>query len=132
MNTTTYTTGNEGASITLPELQPGEHYAGVILDAQGQVQHHLVLLAAVPTARLNWQDAMAWAESVGGTLPTRQEQSLLFANCQEQFKAEWYWSGEQDGASFAWSCDFGYGYQYYDLKSYEGCARAVRLIPLTA
>lgn len=61
------------------ELQPGEHYAGTVLDAEGEVQHHLVLMAARPDKHLNWRDAMAWAEQVGGVLPTRQEAALFLA-----------------------------------------------------
>ena len=35
--------------LALPEahipLQPGEHYAGAVLDEDGRIKHHLVLLA---------------------------------------------------------------------------------------
>jgi hypothetical protein len=131
MSTSTQLIDAAGRPAAL-NLQPGEHYAGVIRDAQGQVQHHLVLLAAVPATRLTWQGAMAWAESVGGALPTRQEQDLLFTNCRSHIKPDWYWSGEQHSASYAWYCHFYYGDQSSTHKSYEGCARAVRRIQLTA
>ncbi len=113
-------------STTRIELQPGEHYAGVVLDAQGQAQHHLVLLPAVPANDLNWKDALAWAESVGGSLPTRQEQSLLFGNCKSQFTGSAYWSSEQYSASGAWFQYFSLGGQSHDYKSAELRARAVR------
>jgi hypothetical protein len=122
----------QSMAITLPEktivLQPGERYAGAVLDADGKVSHHLVLLAAKPEGELSWQAAMNWAKSVGGELPTRQEQSLLFANCKTQFDARWYWSSEvyESDASCAWFCSFRYGNQDSLHKSYEGCARAVR------
>ena len=32
----------------------------------------------------------------------------------------------------AWGCGFSYGFQGYDLKSFEGSAVAVRLIPISA
>ena len=116
------------------ELQPGEHYAGPVLDASGFIVHHLVLMAQRPTSKLNWQDAMDWATSVGGTLPSRQQQALLYANCKPHLKPEWHWSCEQHEteASFAWECTFSYGGQDDTRKSYEGSAVAVRLIPITA
>ena len=110
------------------ELQTGEHYAGVVLDEDGDQEHHLVLMAPRPVEKLSWQDAMDWAESVGGSLPSRQEQALLFANCKPHLKPEWHWSSQahENDASFAWSCYFGDGFQYYDHKSYGGSAVAVR------
>ena len=115
-------------------LDPGEHYVGPVLDADGNLMHHLVLMAQRPTSELAWQAATDWADSIGGTLPTRQEQALLFANCKPHLKPEWHWSSEthEDDASCAWGCGFNYGTQYLTRKSYEGSAVAVRLIPLTA
>jgi len=111
-------------------LQPGEHYAGAVLDTDGEHLHHLVLMAEVPDSKLDWQSAMVWATSVGGTLPTRQEQALLFANCKPHLKPEWHWSSEihADNASCAWSCYFNYGSQYDRSKSFEGSAVAVRRV----
>ena len=77
--------GTASALLCLPEaeieLQPGERYAGAVLGEEGQIKHHLVLLAATPDSRMSWNAAKAWAASVGGDLPTRQEQALLYANC---------------------------------------------------
>jgi hypothetical protein len=128
------TKADKSVLLVLPrtdiELQPGEHYAGTMLDASGQVLHHLVLMAQRPDSKLNWQAATDWAESIDGDLPTRQEQSLLFANCKPHLKPEWHWSSEtyEDDASYAWNCYFGNGYIYYHRKSYEGSAVAVRRI----
>ena len=110
------------------ELKPGEHYAGQVLDENGELLHHLVLMAEQPSEDLSWDAAMKWAESVGGSLPTRQEQALLFANCKPHIKPEWHWSSEvyESNASSAWDCYFDYGYQFYGLKPAEGSARAVR------
>jgi hypothetical protein len=122
----------QSVTITLPEktivLQPGERYAGAVLAADGKVSHHLVLLAAKPDGDLAWQPAMDWAKSVGGTLPTRQEQALLYANCKDAFEERWHWSCQphETNASYAWFCDFYGGHQDGYPKSYEGCARAVR------
>lgn len=111
-------------------LQPGEHYAGVVLDANGNVTHHLVLMAERPTNKLNWQAAMDWAKRVGGDLPTRQEQALLFANCKPHLQADWHWSNQthDDDTSYAWYCYFYGGFQSSNRKIYEGCAVAVRRV----
>ena len=114
-------------------LNPGERYAGPVLDAAGQLKHHLILLPARPDKRAPWQAQMDWAASVGGTLPDRQEQALLFANCKDALPPVWCWSSEthEDDASYAWLCYFDAGYQTsYLLKSYEGSAVAVRRLIL--
>ncbi len=110
------------------ELQPGERYAGAVLDESGHLMHHLVLMAQRPTEKLNWQAAMDWATRIGGTLPTRQELSLIFANCKPHLQPVWHWSSEshEEDASYAWSCDFHGGDIDGYRKSYECCAVAVR------
>jgi len=110
------------------ELDPSERYAGAVLDDEGQHKHHLVMMAQRHTDKLNWQAAMDWATSIGGALPTRQEQALLYANCKPHLQPVWHWSCEThaDEASYAWHCDFDYGYQSGVHKSYEGSAVAVR------
>jgi hypothetical protein len=112
------------------ETKDGEHYAGLILNADGTPSHHLVLLPEADK-RMPWQAAVEYAKDQGGTLPTRREQSLLFANLKDQLQPNWYWSGEQheEDGSFAWTQDFSYGDQFSTLKSYEGRARAVRRFP---
>ena len=111
-------------------LQPGERYAGTVLDEHSQLKHHLVLMAQRPDGDVKWQDAMDWASSVGGTLPTRQEQALLFANCKPHLDPVWHWSSEthEGDASYAWHCNFHDGSQGYGRKSYEGSAVAVRRV----
>jgi len=112
------------------ELNSGERYAGIVLDAEGLAAHHLVLLPQ-EAVDISWDAAKAWATSIGGELPTRQEQSLLFANLKSQFKRRWHWSCEEyeAGGSYAWDQLFYSGSQDYNRKSYEGCARAVRRFP---
>jgi hypothetical protein len=107
------------------DLRPGEHYVGVVLDADGP-SHHLILLPG-EAEDVTWQDAKAWATKADGELPTRQEQALLYANCKAQFQGTWYWSAEEHtDSSYAWLQNFHLGYQSGDRKSYEGRARAVR------
>ena len=116
------------------ELRPGERYAGAVLDDEGRVMHHLVLLPDWPEKRMTWDDAKAWADGLGAKLPTRQEQALLFANCKPHLKRTWHWSCEEyeGDASYAWGCHFYDGDQLNTRKSYEGSAVAVRCIPLSA
>ncbi|CAN5860045.1 hypothetical protein BH11PSE13_BH11PSE13_12520 [soil metagenome] len=111
-------------------LQPGERYAGAVLNDDGSIKHHLVLMAGRPAKKLAWQAAMNWAAEVGGQLPDRQEQALLFANCKPHLEAAWHWSSQvhESDASDAWNCDFSDGHQSSNHKSYEGSAVAVRRI----
>ncbi len=113
--------------ITLPELPAGQLNAGLVTQ-DGKPSHWLILLPEVPTSCLNFNDATAWAESIGGDLPTRQELSLLFANLKDQFEADWYWSGEEykSDSGYAWILYFGNGSQGYGHKCDELRARAVR------
>lgn len=115
------------AQFLAENIKQSEIYAGLILGKKGQPDHHLVLLAEKPT-KLNWNDAKTWAASVGGELPTRREQSLLFANCKEEFEGYYYWSNEQIAydPDYAWLQHFNYGGQSNNRKSYEFRARAVR------
>jgi hypothetical protein len=112
----------------IPALREGERYAGIALDTDGKPTHHIILLPQQPDDRLTWDEATAWADEVGGALPTRQEQSLLFANCKDAFKPTWHWSCEQyaGNASLAWGQLFDNGYQFNDAKGYKGRVRAVR------
>ena len=110
-----------------PELNPGEHYAGIILGKDEEADYHLILLPETDEG-IDWADAKDWAAEQGGELPTRREQSLLFANLKEQFQPLWHWSCETHAgdARSAWGQGFGDGYQYEDRKGFEFCARAVR------
>jgi len=113
------------------ELQKGEHYAGLILGDNGAPTHHLVLLPEQATS-ISWDNAVTWAAKAGGELPTRREQSLLYANLKGQFDPNYYWSIEQYAASpsDAWGQDFGNGGQGLNHESYEGRARAVRRVAI--
>ncbi len=92
----------------------------------------VVLLADKPGGKLTWQQAVEWAQSVQGELPSRPVSALLFANARDQFERAWHWTSEtdEDDGSYAWGQDFYDGSQSDSHKSYEGRARAVRLIPL--
>lgn len=111
------------------ELRHGERYAGAVLDEDGCISHHLVLLPG-QVDKVTWQAAREWAADRGATLPNRQEQALLYANLKGCFEAEWYWSCEADAdaGAYAWVQYFDYGTQYGIPQSYGGRARAVRRV----
>lgn len=114
---------------TLITLQPGEKYVGSVLNPEGLTLHYLILLPG-DAADLDWEAAKTWAAEHGGELPTRQEQSLLFANLKAEFQPEWYWSGQQHEryGSLAWNQDFRYGFQGNNVKSFQARARAIRRV----
>lgn len=116
---------------TRPELNEGEHYAGIILGKDGEADHHLILLPGEETD-INWADAKEWAAKKGGELPARREQSLLFANMKEQFRPRGYWSCEEYSANYTWGHYFYGSGQGYNNKDNEFCARAIRRVPVTA
>ena len=114
-------------TLSIPMAQ-GERYAGLILGADGKPTHHLVLLPG-DAEDLEWQQAVDWAEKQGGTLPTRAEQSLLFANLKGEFQGAYYWSSQQHetNSGWAWYQYFYNGGQHYNyFKGNEFRARAVR------
>jgi len=109
------------------ELKEGEHYAGVITGKNGEPSYHVILLPGQATD-INWKDAQDWAKKSGGELPTRREQSLLFANLKEQFEERYYWSSEAyaSGSVYAWVQYFYNGGQGYSSVGTNYRARAVR------
>jgi hypothetical protein len=118
----------------LPPLNAALHgglFAGLVTLPDG-THHAVVLLPARPVKRRTWTQAMDWAAEAGGQLPSRPIAALLYANARETIEPDWYWTNEPEGSSYAWTCDFGNGGQYYHYRRAEGCAVAVRLIPLAA
>jgi hypothetical protein len=119
-------TATEASKFVIPQLNEGEIYAGAIIKPDG-TGHHLILLDG-DNDDASWDDAMAWAKSIGGDLPDRVEQSLLFAHLKDRFKPEWYWSNTQHASNsgYAWFQDFGDGYQDSTHEGSTLRARAVR------
>jgi len=114
------------SSITVPAINDGEVYAGIILHEDGRPSHHVILLPG-DNDDADWKTQMKWAAKAGGDLPTRAEQSLLYANAKKHFKEAAYWSSEShsnDGS--AWYQSFDDGYQDSTLKGYALRGRAVR------
>lgn len=113
-----------------PPLNEGEIHIAALTDANGEL-YHLILLPG------NNDDAthavqIELAQSIGGDLPSRVEQALLWERARDQFKKDWYWSNEthHSESGWAWYQDFRNGYQGYDSKYHELRARAVRRLPI--
>jgi sulfite reductase beta subunit-like hemoprotein len=111
------------------ELKAGERYAGLVLKADGTPSHHLILLPG-QAEDVTWQAAKDWAAEIGGELPTRQEQSLLFANLKAEFLERYHWSCEEYSSGSAWFQNFDDGYQGSGNHINELWARAVRRLIL--
>ena len=99
-----------GATI---QLKPGERYAGIVLDDSGAFSHHLILLPG-QADDVSWAAACKWADEQQGSLPTRCEQSLLFANLKGEFDERAYWSGEKHSENSGWAW-----YQYFNLGNQD-------------
>lgn len=132
---TTKTKAPAAATIPLPRIHStyaGGEVMGVVMGENGRPDYLLIDLGLEPKNDVTWDEAKAWAASVGGDLPTRREQAVMFGNRREgQYKDRWYWSGEPHASvpSWAWYQNFLNGGQYVDLKDYHYRARAVRRVP---
>ena len=115
-------------NINLPELAEGETYIGCIGDALGNL-HHVILLPG-DNDKADWDTQAAWAQSIGGELPTRVEQSLLFSQCKSLFEGVAYWSNDCSESGWAWSQGFYDGNQYGYYRYHGLRARAVRRVPI--
>ena len=116
----------------LPALGTALHggiFAGLTTRNDGS--HCAVILLPEKGSGLTWKKAVNWAQKLEAELPSRPVAALLFANVKDQLRPKWHWTSEPHDASYAWYCYFSHGYQSDGLKSYEGAAVAVRLIPLT-
>lgn len=113
-------------TITLPELAAGERYLCGVIDENGAVTHTVLLPGDADPAP--WEAQIAWAKSIGGDLPNRIEQAMLFASFKDQFKQDAYWSNQQHASDsgYAWCQSFDGGLQIISLKDNGLRARAVR------
>jgi hypothetical protein len=118
--------------IQIPPIAEGEMYVGALGDKNGDVYH--VILLPGDNKRATWADQLAWAKSIGGDLPNRVEQAMLFAGFRDQFEQDAYWSNAPDTdpgySGWAWYQIFNYGGQTTTRKGYELRARAVRRLPI--
>ncbi|MDN7814866.1 DUF1566 domain-containing protein [Burkholderia vietnamiensis] len=114
--------------IQRPPLAEGEIYLCGIVDANGDVEHTVLLPG--DNARASWQAQMDWAKSIGGDLPTRAELVIAYEQHRDQFEQAAYWSNTPDtdpGCSgWAWFQYFYDGLQLTSPRTSELRARAVR------
>lgn len=108
-------------------LQPGEHYAGIVLGHNDEPSYHLILLPGEAES-VTHDAALKWAEEARGDLPNRREQALLYANLKSEFAAAWYWSSvlHESYPDYAWYQYFSGGNQSRGSRTSELRARAVR------
>ena len=116
--------------LNIPELADCEIYVGAIGDAAGNL-YHVILLPGDNNDDTH-EAQLEWAKSIGGDLPSRIEQAMLFANHRDQFKKDWYWSNEihDTESGWAWFQHFRNGTQYSTTRILELRARAVRRLPI--
>lgn len=118
-------------------------FAGVITVADGRHAAVVLLGDQQTTEHLNWADAKVWADSVGGTLPTRAVAAMLFANRPAEFSPLWYWTNDtpaddardradRDYTPYAWSCYFLLGNSGYNDRNSLAAACAVQLLSIEA
>lgn len=113
-------------SIPTFDLNEGEIFLGYYGGPDGRCVRVVLLPGDADPA--SWKKQMAWAQSIGGDLPNRIEQAMLFAYLRDEFRREWYWSNQLadfDNA-YAWFQSFSYGGQYYYGVTSTLRARAVR------
>ena len=117
---------------SLGEELAGGRFVGIITTVSGV--HCAVVLLPAHAEDVTWEDAKAWAAEQGGELPTRPVAALLYALSKPALQPHWHWISDEYefDASSAWRCNFYFGLQNGAYKSYEGCAVAVRLIPVGA
>lgn len=114
--------------LQIPPLAEGETYIGSIGNAAGEIYHIVLLPGDNDDAK--WQAQMDWAKSIGGDLPNRVEQAMLFAHHKPLFRETWYWSNQPDDDGWAWCQHFRNGGQYDGPTSTALRARAVRRLPI--
>ncbi len=117
--------------LQLPMLDDGEVYIGAFVSADGQHQHHTILLPFDRDAA-PWDEHMAWAKDQGLDLPNRLELLMMWSTMRKRFQQAAHWSNEahHDDSSYAWSQHFHDGYQDLYRKSAALRAVAVRRSPI--
>lgn len=114
--------------IQIPPLAEGEIYLCGLVDANGDVEHTVLLPG--DNERATWPDQLAWAKSICGDLPTRPELAIAFEKHRDLFQKAAYWSNTPDDdpeySGWAWCQGFDGGSQSSYLQSSKLRARAVR------
>ena len=114
--------------MMIPASNQGEIYGGCY-SLDGKTLIHFFLLPG-DNDDDTYEAQMEWAKSIGGDLPNRIEQAMLWANHHDQFKQDWYWSNEihHSESRWAWYQRFGSGLQTSSKRNNKLRARAVRRV----
>jgi hypothetical protein len=113
-------------TITTPQLNPGETYAGALINPDGTGHHIIILPTLLP--KLTWDKSLKAAADAGGDLPSRPEAAHIFAQVKERPQSGWHWTNEQyaGNTTCAWLQYFSNGDQIDWLKDGEFPALLVR------
>ena len=116
-------------TLTALALQPGEWYAGAVLNADGTAQHHVIVAASA--RGLNFDQAQAWTAERELYAPTRQESRLIVAHHAGRLDdLLWFWTCEEHDSAYAWNCYLNFGYVVCNVRGAAGGAVAVRRLVL--
>jgi hypothetical protein len=112
--------------ILIPPLAEGEIYLCGLVDANGDIEHTVLLPG--DNERATWSAQLEWAKGIGGDLPKRAELAIAFARHRELFQKAAYWSNEEDAddPGWAWAQYFNGGGQDLYHTGIKLRARAVR------
>lgn len=94
----------------------------------GIIDGKRVILLDGEARDLPWKDALAWARSRGGDLPTRAELEITTPELRKRLGIHvWsHWTNEEASADEAWGRNFDMGYKGTFRKDWKLRARAVR------
>ena len=116
-------------AVTLT-LQPGEWYAGAVINPDGLIKHHVIAAGMrLNTARLTFGKAQKWAADSGLSAPTCQEARLIVAHHAGRLDdLLWFWTCEEHSSACAWNCFLNLGLVIYLDRSAAGGAVAVHRV----
>jgi hypothetical protein len=122
--------GKSGASsFAVPAARQGERYLGSIIEPSGRIRHTFLMPG---DEKKNWNDGWKWAQSRGGDLPDRIEQTMFLVYMPEEFQKEAYWSNTQHAGNSdnAWYQCFKDGDQFTLSKNDKLRVRSVRRVTI--
>ena len=112
-------------------LAAGEWYAGPVINEDGSVKHHVVVMKTDITKRLDFDATQALASELGGVAPTIQEGRLIVSHQYGRLgDASSIWTIEvyKENASCAWNVYLGDGGTGIGDRSFERCPVVVRRV----
>jgi hypothetical protein len=110
-------------------LDPGEWYAGAVLNDDGTVKHHTIVVKTSNGGH-DFDGAKAFAKEDGLSAPSDQEARLIVAHKGNHLDGmSWFWlSKVHSNPAYAWNCYLTSGDVDDNDRSAEGGAVAVRRV----